>query len=332
MSGIYYFQKSSIHKWLISIFNLTVIIAFMEMVLRSETEKAQKIVNQIFSGVKYGLLFCLLCIFIFGRFSNEIDGSRYSFGNITPSVIAFIACTCIFLFLPKLFEKKKLFLTKEFYFILFAFCILLISFSKSGIILSILLTGFYLYKIRRLFVEFLVLISIGIIPLMFSSFFIVQYGKIIEMMISDNNLFTLHGRVFIWTEILDLIKENYWFGFGYGSPSAILKYPYINIWEGRDIIQAHNAWLQSLINVGVIGTIPLLIVFVLVIYRAIRVYTVNRFQNMYFIGSLLCVLLYLLFRGFTEASFTMANSFEQFVFICCVFSLNLFTRSEKEQS
>ncbi|WP_079253700.1 O-antigen ligase family protein [Endozoicomonas arenosclerae] len=67
-----------------------------------------------------------------------------------------------------------------------------------------------------------------------------------ETFFEINNDTTLNGRVPIWLSTLNQISENPWIGKG-------LDYKMSNFWQGTYYIYAHNYYLQSLLNYGILG-------------------------------------------------------------------------------
>ena len=72
-------------------------------------------------------------------------------------------------------------------------------------------------------------------------------------------LLTFTGRTDIWQFAWEKIVLNPWFGYGYNSSKFIL--PQFDGLPGLKIDEAHNMLLQNLLGVGVVGTAPLIILF-----------------------------------------------------------------------
>ena len=79
-------------------------------------------------------------------------------------------------------------------------------------------------------------------------------------------VFTLTGRTDIWTFAWDKIDQSPWIGYGYNSAKFILP-KFLDL--GIQIDDAHNMWLQSLLAGGIIGTIPLVLLFAWLLLRYI---------------------------------------------------------------
>jgi exopolysaccharide production protein ExoQ len=83
---------------------------------------------------------------------------------------------------------------------------------------------------------------------------------------------TLTGRTQLWTDVIHEIKNHPWFGYGWsgfwtGTMSGPSRYVLErNQWSPPD---AHNAVLELLVNVGIIGTVLFCIVFFRGLVRAV---------------------------------------------------------------
>jgi len=69
-----------------------------------------------------------------------------------------------------------------------------------------------------------------------------------------SEILTLTGRTELWGFVWDKILEAPFLGHGFGAADAVLSREW---WGAPDAsVGAHNTWLQSLLIVGVVGTIP----------------------------------------------------------------------------
>jgi exopolysaccharide production protein ExoQ len=79
----------------------------------------------------------------------------------------------------------------------------------------------------------------------------------------------LSNRVDIWAAVIDLAQERPWFGWGWISYWAPWVEPFsgLAVIRGVEYLQAHNAWLDVWLQLGIVG---LAIVSVLVVTTAVR--------------------------------------------------------------
>ena len=113
-------------------------------------------------------------------------------------------------------------------------------------------------------------------------------------------LVTLTGRVYIWAVVLDVVRENPWFGYGphlWDSDMTLAYAPLL----GWTPAQSHNQYIQSLGEGGIIG------LFGLVVYGLIMLRTGWKYR---FVGRGLPFVLPLLWlmRGVTESWYRDATT------------------------
>jgi len=68
---------------------------------------------------------------------------------------------------------------------------------------------------------------------------------------------TLTGRVPLWREVLTYIEERPWLGYGYGGFWNVPRMRRISENQGWQIAHSHSAYLETVLNVGVIGAVVL---------------------------------------------------------------------------
>ena len=91
----------------------------------------------------------------------------------------------------------------------------------------------------------------------------------------SSELANFTGRRSIWEACWGLIQAQPLYGYGLGSVRVELSKTYSDIW-GNTVHSAHNFLLESLISVGVVGTLPLVVVLVFATFGLAR--EVNRSQ------------------------------------------------------
>ena len=103
-----------------------------------------------------------------------------------------------------------------------------------------------------------------------------------------SELFTLTGRTDIWQFAWSRIVEQPWLGFGYNSSKVLLP-QFLGI--GILIDEAHNMLLQSLLSTGIVGTIPMVLLCVLLLIDYVR--KPDPLRDLFFLVTLI--------GGITEA-------------------------------
>ena len=303
--SIIYFFDGDLVSWFVGVLPFIFTIYFCQNSIPREYTflKKKELIKVFWAGAAFGSIIVLILSLIFGQVINSrLSTEILSANTIARYTIVVIGYHASNLLLPK---NKKL----DILILAFAFFILFMTVSKTSII-AVLLTGLYLLISLRL-VKFKVLFPIALTTLLFmlTPIFTSTTDYLKDYLEADQ-LETLSGRQYIWIPLVELVKENIWLGYGYNSPKNLLTPKYFDVWNGRSIIQAHNAWLQSLLNIGTIGTVVL---FLLVIFQF---KTLNKLKHqdkdLYFL--LFFVFATLIIRGFTEASFANGGGVDVFWF------------------
>jgi O-antigen ligase len=90
-----------------------------------------------------------------------------------------------------------------------------------------------------------------------------------------SELTTLTGRQDIWEACWKLFLDQPIFGYGLGGIRVVLPLAYSDSW-GNSVGTAHNLVLESLINVGLAGTLPLLILVGICLYTLTTYFSKRR--------------------------------------------------------
>lgn len=83
---------------------------------------------------------------------------------------------------------------------------------------------------------------------------------------------TLTGRTVLWQDLMPIFFDRFFFGYGYGGAFGGYFSPIHEVWiQNRwDPTHAHNALLQMGLELGIVGIVAYLFLFVRAISRAIR--------------------------------------------------------------
>ena len=63
---------------------------------------------------------------------------------------------------------------------------------------------------------------------------------------------SLTGRMFMWEKAWELIRQNFFLGYGFGAGSRIT----FMMSYSKDFTWIHNAWVEIMLNLGLLGLIP----------------------------------------------------------------------------
>jgi O-antigen ligase len=84
-----------------------------------------------------------------------------------------------------------------------------------------------------------------------------------------SELYTLTGRLEIWNFAEEKVLESPIVGYGYNSSKVILG-QHLGFENGLMVDTAHNLWLQNMLSVGLIGTLPMAALFVWLAIQYVR--------------------------------------------------------------
>lgn len=225
-------------------------------------------------------------------------GIRFSGGVISPSIIALYANLSIIFCLLNLKKQNRILIFP----LTLSFLMLILTLSKNGIIIAVLAL-IYETVIKKKYILSLSIISVAIILL----FIFIPYNNIFNFYLEytdSGNLESLSGRTIIWETCQSLIDNKPWLGYGYNSAIVIL--PPITTRSYFLVEQAHNIYYESMLNIGIIGTVFLFIYILKVIVKCIINFPLIRNNSV--LALFFFVVLIGLFRGYTEASFAQANN------------------------
>jgi O-antigen ligase len=92
-------------------------------------------------------------------------------------------------------------------------------------------------------------------------------GAVLELLGKSADL---TGRIDIWAEVTSLAERRPWFGWGYSSPWLPGAVPFDEpiIRNGVEQLQAHNAWLDVWLQLGIVGVVLFAAVVVSVLWRS----------------------------------------------------------------
>lgn len=85
---------------------------------------------------------------------------------------------------------------------------------------------------------------------------------------SEEEALTLNGRTRLWAGTLDRVEEAPFFGFGYGSGRALVPTIVIPL-TTRRFYSAHNVVFESLLNVGIVGTLFLVAILATFLWKSL---------------------------------------------------------------
>lgn len=289
-------------------------------------EDFKKRVEYFFKGLYISFIICLFLILVTGEYSiNIYEGERYVSGELGASVISRIAIFVIFYSFLMIFKNPRLYI----YILplLLALLILILSGSKIGlasfIFLTFLLLMFMIKKKRTYII--LILFVCGLVPLLLVKPAKRKLKNLIDYFkTNEKSIESLNGRSIIWEDVLKIIDKSKMLGYGYGSPRVVITQSFSPVLKEdprlieRDIRQAHNAWLESLLNVGILGTFFLSMLLLKTYLNMSKLLKGWKQKDWFIYLFILLYLIYYTIRSVTEAAFAQASTVEAIVFFSIV--------------
>ncbi|WP_101048426.1 O-antigen ligase family protein [Macromonas nakdongensis] len=219
------------------------------------------------------------------------------------------------------------------FYIFFWGVLLALAFSKTSIALALVapLVALSFWRFSRLVKVGLwvpIVVLIGFVYAVFAVAFIsgVDVSRVLTEWI-DGVGFT--GRDEIWKFLVSRLSDNIWLGYGYGgfwdiglkSPNLIYGTGYVPM-----INQAHNGYLDILLNLGVLGVVAYLAILGTFFFAVPNRKT--KHDNVYLLCW--CLLVFSLFHNLTESSIMRGYAFVWVVqLIALAVTYRLATEEEK---
>ena len=115
----------------------------------------------------------------------------------------------------------------------------------------------------------------------------------------------LNGRLDLWADLRPAIAERSFFGYGYQASRSVL------LDTAEWAAYAHNALLQALLDLGVIGTLALLSVVAIGLFGAISA------SNRWLRAAIACVMVFLVLNSISSESFAGAPGADMLLVMLC---------------
>jgi O-antigen ligase len=194
----------------------------------------------------------------------------------------------------------------------------LVAGSRSGQAIALLIGGtgavFYVMLVRDLpprqrSALILLTIPLAVLALLTKD---VAIAAVLEALGKDP---TLTGRENIWAAVLDAVHDNLLLGGGYGAGWSTLVGTYMEEVLGRQIGHAHNGYLNTIVDVGVLGLVITLCFYLAIGFRILSELVRNRSWELVLFTSTLFIFIIV---GNWVASFLMKyNSIFWVMMVCC---------------
>jgi len=261
----------------------------------------------LFKLLQVGITLVLLIWLAKGEASENALLMRYSTTTLSFNVAGFFSILLIII--STVFIKRKTSPTlPNILLIAVGVAILYLGLNKSSILILFLFLLTYTtslrLNIRSAFLFFLML-------LFMATFLYIVFPAIADLLTTEEGLRVLStgtGRTAIWHGLVSSISSIPQLVFGSGFGSAELFFD-SNEFLSYDFGHAHNALLQSIYEVGLVGSLLLHYIVLSNIYNGIRL---TKRANSAAGDIFLWINIAILIRGITEAGYAQLGSFDSY--------------------
>lgn len=184
----------------------------------------------------------------------DIYIDRSSGISMHPNIMAIYLVMILFLLLGK-FKFSKIDITKTLIFFIQFICLILTR-SRGAIIAMALIIPFILKNLKSKFIYLITFIAF---------LFFINDSKFMDRIITvfDTNYSQNFSRIFVWQKSLTMIKTN---PLGIGILNFEETYKRLNIENYFHIPHAHNWYLQTIVESGIIGALLFFSFFISIIF------------------------------------------------------------------
>lgn len=211
------------------------------------------------------------------------------------------------------------------------FCLLALSLAAGSLsrttwvniaIMILTFHSFIFFRTHRRLGTFFLLLVLSLAGIIVAN---IGPDKIISLIGSllDRDLTTLTGRTQIWEGVLNAVSgDRFWLGYGYAafwtSPNGAMA------WFPNGVpVHAHNGWLQTMVSIGIVGTILITIVLLKSLFKMLRLATATS-DIRYTFGFIFFV--YFMLGNFSEPTFLVSDKIVWILFVYFAY----YTKSEQE--
>lgn len=237
-----------------------------------------------FGHALHNSLIILTTKWIFNPHPLEYDYENYFYGArlsylIHPTYLSMYIVLSLLISLESFFDNSLSRFRKALWFVVIIVFLIVLYFlsSRAGILAGIVILALYfLLKFYSKFSKWFILVFLALLAVVFTE--IIKTNEKVQLSIegisneSLDEIFKKDERLLIWKSALGVIKNNIIFGVGTGDASIELKREFINrgyVNGFYDNLNAHNQFLEILLENGLIGLILFLALLVYMSYLAI---------------------------------------------------------------
>ena len=277
------------------------------------------------------LSFGVIVEFLLRSFHPLANGYRFA-GTLHPNSQG---TNCALLVLSSFYfigiEKKK----RWYFLVALIFGLIFLTLTKSrtsfvSIIIAIsFMVGLKKQKIRKFFIFFILVWIIYIIYMMNGDIVFREMWELVLLGRGDSPLtYTLTGRIPIWEELFEYVKNRPLFGYGYNSFWTTKHIFELELATGWPVTHSHSEYLEVLLGIGLVGTVLYLSIVIVSIYISLKRF---KLRSIYVYSFCFAFLIFYMLRGILESGI-MHETFEKFIFLWIVIQLTFISSGLKEKN
>lgn len=273
-------------------------------------------------GLIVGLLISSIYFIVYASPDNYTDnngGLRSCLKFFSISGAGIMASLGYYYGFSKLLKKVTI---KDIIICIISVAVVFRAMSKNAIISMVIVSVLVLIFLKRLRLHPMTLFWFCVTLLLASFFLFDRISALDEMIVIDtegsikDGDVSINGRGYIWAICYQMVIDSPLIGKGYwGAVEYLAEATGGGLSdEGmQGTTQAHNMILHSLISVGLIGT-TLLISYIISLWKKLKLLFKEQKNNPSFLW-VCCYMIYLIFRGITEASIAQCGTIDIFFFL-----------------
>lgn len=220
--------------------------------------------------------------------STTKDGFRlfgsFSHPNIYAFYLVLIASLCFFSINQRYLYFPRLFITVAKFILATSLIFLILTKTRSAWLAFVVVITIYGILYNRRYILYLILIAIVamLIPSIQERILEVFSGNSVDDLATGESLNSYAWRKVVWAASWEFILQKPFFGHGYDT----FSYYFLDFFplEEKKGYDAHNTYVQIAFDMGFLGVIAYVSIFLTVLYRVFRIFYIDRSGGAVIIG------------------------------------------------
>ena len=236
-----------------------------------------------------------ICEFAFPSGSTGNNGFRVSGSFSHPNIFAFylvlLSTICFFVIKSNYFIFENKFIKYVKVIFLFSIVCLLATKTRSAWIGLVIVFFIYGVLVEKKYLFYLILLTLFalLIPSIQERVFDIFSGNSVDVLDEGGKLNSYAWRKLVWNSAWSFILDEPFFGHGYNT----FSYYFLDFFplESNNGFDAHNVYIQIAFDMGFLGVISYLTLFIVILYRVSIYYKLDKKGGGLVIGLLISYLI-----------------------------------------